>query len=448
MKNRFALLPLIPLLLTSTAYAVVYDGFTILPRQDNHDYPWTTKDWRLEKSNNGIDWTSVSTGIFDGSLIEKKVAFGKQYSRLVRFVSLSGNAAGDYTAMAEFNLTYQGVALDRSKWKASANSFGVAPDGKSYDPGNGKSYDPGKAIDGVADTCWHTNWIDAIIPFPHTITFNTWPIKKQVVFGWDRNPEPDIASYTLMYGGATGNYTTTLNAGTNIEQAVDDMVVGGTYYVAVKATATSGLSSPNSAELVVTVEPTPVIKFIIGNNVTTGNLNSSVYSSPTNTSTWIGNEIADSRGIVLAGPEVGGGTITWWKIGWSNGKIGWSNETELTFAPEAPTLTAVNTQVTANIDDLNVRNKPSGTILSQRPLASVGRIVGEFVNMDGYDWYPVIWDDGAIGWSSGELLNKSIPSNNTLFTMETSNDLSQWNAVQAILKPTIAKEFTRVKIEK
>jgi hypothetical protein len=34
-----------------------------------------------------------------------------------------------------------------------------------------------------------------------------------VRFGWDANPESNIAGYALYYGGQTGRYSTRVNAG-------------------------------------------------------------------------------------------------------------------------------------------------------------------------------------------------------------------------------------------
>jgi hypothetical protein len=79
-----------------------------------------------------------------------------------------------------------------------------------------------------------------------------------VRFGWDANPEPDIAGYALYYGGQTGRYSTRVNAGNVTTAVVSNLVRGATYYFALAAYNTRGLESDLSAEVVYTVPSQPV----------------------------------------------------------------------------------------------------------------------------------------------------------------------------------------------
>src|SRR5580765_7312569 len=74
---------------------------------------------------------------------------------------------------------------------------------------------------------------------------------------WNQNPESDIAGYRLLYGTQSGVYTTTLDVG-NVTTTVATVTGGQTYFFVVQAYDTSGLTSPNSAEVSMFVPaPTP-----------------------------------------------------------------------------------------------------------------------------------------------------------------------------------------------
>src|SRR5262245_46050982 len=77
---------------------------------------------------------------------------------------------------------------------------------------------------------------------------------------WNANPESDIAGYRLLYGTSSGNYTTTIDVG-NVTTYVATVTGGQTYFFVVQAYDTSGLTSPNSAEVSVNVPagPAPVL---------------------------------------------------------------------------------------------------------------------------------------------------------------------------------------------
>src|SRR5262245_13456082 len=76
-----------------------------------------------------------------------------------------------------------------------------------------------------------------------------------VTASWNANPESDIAGYRLLYGTQSGVYTTTLDVG-NVTSRVVTVNAGQTYFFVVQAYDTSGLTSPNSAEVPITVPST------------------------------------------------------------------------------------------------------------------------------------------------------------------------------------------------
>src|SRR5262245_30607758 len=66
---------------------------------------------------------------------------------------------------------------------------------------------------------------------------------------WNANPEPDIAGYRLLYGIASGVYTTTLDVGNVTTYNVTGLTPGTRYYFVVQAYNTSAQTGPNSSEV-------------------------------------------------------------------------------------------------------------------------------------------------------------------------------------------------------
>ena len=65
---------------------------------------------------------------------------------------------------------------------------------------------------------------------------------------WAANPEASVVGYRLSYGTVSGTYTTTIDVG-NVTTNVMSVPGGQTYYFAVQAYNSSGLSSSNSTEV-------------------------------------------------------------------------------------------------------------------------------------------------------------------------------------------------------
>jgi hypothetical protein len=78
-----------------------------------------------------------------------------------------------------------------------------------------------------------------------------------VTLAWDPSPGTNvIANYKVYYGTASGTYTNSVSAGTNLTVSVSNLVQGVTYYFAASATDANGLESDYSTE-VSTVIATP-----------------------------------------------------------------------------------------------------------------------------------------------------------------------------------------------
>lgn len=66
---------------------------------------------------------------------------------------------------------------------------------------------------------------------------------------WNTNPEPDIAGYRLFYGVQAGSHPTKVEVGNQTSIALTGLVDGQRYYFVVRAYNSSGLESPDSAEI-------------------------------------------------------------------------------------------------------------------------------------------------------------------------------------------------------
>jgi hypothetical protein len=77
-----------------------------------------------------------------------------------------------------------------------------------------------------------------------------------VTVTWDPNTEPDVTGYVVFYGTQSGVYTFSQAVGNVTAATIDDLSAGQTYYFAVQAVSTSGLTSPLSNEVSTTIPTT------------------------------------------------------------------------------------------------------------------------------------------------------------------------------------------------
>ena len=74
-----------------------------------------------------------------------------------------------------------------------------------------------------------------------------------VTLAWDAVTDSDIQGYKVHVGTQPGQYTQTLDAGTNLSHSVGNLAYGQTYYFSVRAVDAAGLESGYSPELTLTV---------------------------------------------------------------------------------------------------------------------------------------------------------------------------------------------------
>ncbi len=134
---------------------------------------------------------------------------------------------------------------------------------------------------------------------------------------------------------------------------------------------------------------------------------------------------AGAEGVVKDGPRVVSG-LTWWKISWASGHLGWSAESgsagvyleALPGSGVYPSVTHGNLSYRVRVYDdtssaggLNTRESPglNGTVVKRQPPGSKGWTLDEQpVKADGMIWWLIKWDDGTIGWSADSQLNNGV----------------------------------------
>ncbi len=134
---------------------------------------------------------------------------------------------------------------------------------------------------------------------------------------------------------------------------------------------------------------------------------------------------AGAEGVVKDGPRVASG-LTWWKISWASGHLGWSAESgsagvyleALPGSGVYPSVTHGNLSYCVRVYDdtssaggLNTRESPglNGTVVKRQPPGSKGWTLDEQpVKVDGMIWWLIKWDDGTIGWSADSQLNNGV----------------------------------------
>ncbi len=80
---------------------------------------------------------------------------------------------------------------------------------------------------------------------------------RAVTLEWDRNAEPNVAGYRLLYGHVPGEYDQQLDAGNSTTATVTDLQPGWTYWFVVVAYNSLGMESDPSNVVTYDVPPPP-----------------------------------------------------------------------------------------------------------------------------------------------------------------------------------------------
>jgi hypothetical protein len=73
---------------------------------------------------------------------------------------------------------------------------------------------------------------------------------------WSASPDPSITRYEIRYGTASGQYTTTLSVGTQLNGTITGLTNGLPYYFVVRACNSAACSSPSNEVIGVTAATT------------------------------------------------------------------------------------------------------------------------------------------------------------------------------------------------
>nr|WP_226895418.1 discoidin domain-containing protein [Luteolibacter marinus] len=184
-------------------------GFTIAPRQDAA--AGRVKDWEFYGSNNGVDWTRMSTGTLESTFSTQMEEFQPQPPaetyRYVKFDALSPYGGYLWAVVSEFEvLDRNGNPMDRTGWGITADSEEtVGEDGRAA-----------RACDGSPSTFWHTRWSGSDLPdFPHHLVIDLWTSRD--VGGFAISPRQDAAAGRVkdwkLHGSNDGVSWTLLGSG-------------------------------------------------------------------------------------------------------------------------------------------------------------------------------------------------------------------------------------------
>jgi hypothetical protein len=81
-------------------------------------------------------------------------------------------------------------------------------------------------------------------------SFGTTPLGSySALLAWVGSPSPAVVSYRIYYGTASGNYTASVTAGNVTSKTITGLASGTTYFFAVTASDTNGLTGAFSNEI-------------------------------------------------------------------------------------------------------------------------------------------------------------------------------------------------------
>jgi hypothetical protein len=150
----------------------------------------------------------------------------------------------------------------------------------------------------------------------------TGPVTQNALLGWNPSGDPTTAGYYLYYGTSKTNFTTKLDAGTNVNLAVTNLPGGQTYYFVATAYNSADVESTNSnlATFIASTNPQPVIppvatqfvevlsNLVVTNNATEPNTVGRAYTYSLDPGAPSGMHINRTNGVLRWVPP-------WWAAG-------------------------------------------------------------------------------------------------------------------------------------
>ena len=163
-------------------------GLNYLPRQDGFENGMI-KDFEIYVSQDGYTWDSaVSNGSWEADQEEKKVAFSGTTGQYVKLVGLSEVNGNPWASAAEINILGTEASTDDSATDSEDTSDSEETSGTGdtnilsqselsvlsadSEEFSGEDGAASNAIDGDADTFWHTEWDYSEPDYPHEIVID------------------------------------------------------------------------------------------------------------------------------------------------------------------------------------------------------------------------------------------------------------------------------------
>ena len=103
------------------------------------------------------------------------------------------------------------------------------------------------------------------------------------------------------------------------------------------------------------------------------------------------------------------------------------------------------------VEKINVRSTPGGSVKGSENTGALGRLVGGPVNMNGYTWWNVSYDNEVNGWSAEDFMQKptvaiqtpgvsmAVPSNSTGNTSQVAAVGSLYNNLLQEIQQLLAE---------
>ena len=109
---------------------VQFSGLVIMPRQNHREHEGDIREYSIQISSDGTNWTEVKRGDLLSLFDPQKIAFGKNvWARFIKIISLSGFGQDKTTALADVAVIYTGPKLaDNDEELEYRRSKAASPD--------------------------------------------------------------------------------------------------------------------------------------------------------------------------------------------------------------------------------------------------------------------------------------------------------------------------------
>ncbi|MHC5118029.1 MAG: discoidin domain-containing protein [Planctomycetota bacterium] len=141
-------------------------GLIYQPRNDGSLNGWI-QNYEIHISSDGKTWgQAVKKGSFEENSDKKTISFDRpQRARFIRFTALKGFEGRQWACIVELDVIFtEGKAIAMNK---------LVGKGNARVDNHAAGHEAINAIDGKADTIWHTEWQEDSPGFPHLIQIDT-----------------------------------------------------------------------------------------------------------------------------------------------------------------------------------------------------------------------------------------------------------------------------------